>query len=84
MKRLQIPAFRDHPWIREAAMYLAAFFIFTLILLNRSPNFLRPLSTNMRFGSAWIIPLLVVVLLLSFPLPGWLGKSMRLTGTLPM
>lgn len=84
MKRLKIPTFLGHPWIREAALYLAAFFIFTLILLNRTPNFLRPLSMNMRFGFTWIIPLLVVVLFLSFQMPGWLGKSLRLMAALSM
>jgi hypothetical protein len=84
MKRPKITAFREHPWIREAAIYLAAFFIFTLILLNRSPNMLRPLSMNMRFGFTWVIPLLVVVLYISFRLHGWLGKLTRITATLSL
>lgn len=84
MKRPKIPAFPGPPWIREAAIYLAAFFIFTLILLNRSPNVLRPLSMNMRFGFTWIIPLLVVVLYISFRISGWLGRLIRLTATLSM
>jgi hypothetical protein len=84
MKRLKRPAFPDSPWIREAAIYLAAFFIFTLILLNRSPNVLRPLSMNMRFGFTWIIPLLVVVLYISFHISGLPGRLIRLTATLSM
>ena len=61
-------------WIRQAVVYAAALSAFTLILLNRSPNFLRPLSMNVQFGFTWIIPVLFILLYLAFRRPGWHGK----------
>ena len=84
MRKSKFPSFLHRFWIREAAVYLAAFFIFTLILLNRSPNFLRPLSMNLQFGFTWIIPLLFIVLYLAFSIPGWPGNLICLTATLAL
>jgi hypothetical protein len=84
MKAASIPDFLTRSWLREAASYLAAFFIFTLILLNRSPNVLRPLSMNIRFGFTWVIPVLAIVLYLCFRIPGRLGKFLSLTATLSL
>ena len=84
MQRSTIPSFVNRVWIGEAASYLAAFFIFTLILVNRSPNLLRPLSMNVRFGFTWVIPLAVIVLYVSFRMRGWPGKFMSLTATLSL
>jgi hypothetical protein len=84
MKISNISSLMRRLWIREAVSYLAAFFIFTLILLNRSPNLLRPLSMNVRFGFALVVPLLSIILYLSFHLPGWQGKMFNLTATLSL
>jgi hypothetical protein len=84
MRESKFPSFLHRFWIREAAVYLAAFFIFTLILLNRSPNLLRPLSMNLQFGFTWVIPLLFIVLYLAFSIPGWPGSLIGLTATLAL
>lgn len=78
MKQSKILFLLNRVWIREAAIYLAAFSIFTLILLNRSPNLLRPLSMNLQFGFTWIIPPLFIILYLAFRLSGWPGKLISL------
>jgi hypothetical protein len=68
-------------WIREAANYLIALSLFILILSNRSPNVLRPLSMNVRFGFGLIIPLLLIILFAAFHISGWLGKLLSLAAT---
>lgn len=77
------PSF-SHGWIRKAISYLIAFFIFVLILINRSPNPLRPLSMNVRFGFTLAIPLIFIVLYLSFRIRGWVGDLISLTATLAL
>jgi hypothetical protein len=47
--------------------------------LNRSPNILRPLSLNIRFGFFWVVPIVFIVLLLAFQLRGWIGDLVGLT-----
>lgn len=84
MKIPSITSLMSRLWIREVAGYLAALFIFTLILLNRSPNLLRPLSMNVRFGFSWIVPLLFIILFLSFHTPGRQGKLFSLIATLSL
>ena len=71
-------------WIRDAVSYLTAIFVFVLILQNRSPNFLRPLSINIQFGYTIVVPILFIVLYFSFRMRGWLGKLISLTITLSL
>jgi hypothetical protein len=70
--------------IREGVIYLLAFSAFTFILFNRSPNILRPLSMNIRFGFTWLIPALFIMLYLLSRMRGWLGKLSILTATLSL
>ena len=82
MRTSSITSLKSRLWIRELAIYLAALFVFALILLNRSPNLLRPISMNVRFGFGWTVPLLFIILLLSFNVSGWQGKLFSLIATL--
>jgi hypothetical protein len=66
-------------WIQQAVVYAAALSVFTLILVNRSPNFLRPFSMNVQFGFTWIVPLLFILLYIAFRLPDWYGKLLSVT-----
>lgn len=73
------PASQPRTWILKAIAGAIALLIFTFIVLNRSPNLLRPLGMQIRFGFAWIVPILSIVLFLTFQIPGWLGRIARLS-----
>src|SRR5688572_27732337 len=56
--------------------------VFSLVLLNRSPNFLRPLSMALRTGFGLIIPAIAIAMYLVYRLPGRFGELASLTATL--
>jgi len=58
--------------------------VFALILLNRSPNFLRPLSMSLRTGFGLVIPLTAVVLYLAFRIPKRAGDLFSMAATLAL
>ncbi len=71
-------------WIGEIVIFAIAVSVFLLILLNRSPNFLRPLGMNVRFGFTLAAPLIFIALHLAFAMKGWMGKLISLTATLAL
>ena len=75
-------AFLKKTWIQEALWIVFAVSVFAFILLNRSPNLLRPLSLSARTGFNLIVMLLFLLLYLSFRPRGWLGGILSLTMTL--
>jgi hypothetical protein len=77
-------AFLKNPWIQEAFWMVLAVSIFVLILLNRSPNLLRPLSLSARTGFNLTVLLLFLLLYVSFRLQGWVGKALSLIVTLAL
>lgn len=77
-------AFLNKPWIQEAVWIVLAVSFFALILLNRSPNILRPLSLHARTGFNAPLLLLFVLLYLSFRLRGGIGRALSLTLTLAL
>ena len=84
MTTSKIALSRARLWIRGAGIYLTALLLFTLVLLNRSPNLLRPLSMNIMFGFGLTIPLVLAILLLAFQSPGWQGSLVRLVASLSL
>jgi hypothetical protein len=80
----RLPAFLKRAWIQEAVWIVLAIAVFFLILLNRSPNLLRPLSLSARTGFNFVLLLLFLLLYLSFRLQGWIGKLLSLTLTLAL
>lgn len=58
--------------------------IFTLILLNRSPNLLRPLSMALRTGFGLVIPATAVLIYIAFRVPGRVGEFLSMAGTLSL
>lgn len=58
--------------------------VFVLILLNRSPNFLRPMSISTRNGFTIILAVFLVILYLSFRWKGWPGQLLSLIFTLAL
>lgn len=58
--------------------------VFTLILLNRSPNILRPLSMSLRTGFGLVIPAAAILVYIAFRIPGRLGEFLSMAGTLSL
>ena len=77
-------AFLKKTWIQEALCIVAAVSVFAFVLLNRSPNLLRPLSLSARTGFNLTVMLLFLLLYLSFRLRGWSGRILSLTMTLTL
>lgn len=80
----RLPAFIKKSWIGETAGIVLAVSVFVLILLNRSPSLLRPLSLSARTGFNLTVLLLFLILYISFRLRGWAGKALSLTMTLAL
>lgn len=72
------------PWIKDLAILLVALAVFTIILINRSPNFLRPLSLALRTGFNLTVLVYFVALYVSFRLRGWVGQLLSLILTLAL
>jgi len=72
----------EKPWIKGAFSFIVAIAVFAVILLNRSPNFLRPISLSVRTGFNLTVILLFILLYLAFRLRGWLGQFLSITLTL--
>jgi len=64
---------RVHPAIWHALCLMVSILLFVLVLLNRSPNFLRPLSMSLRTGFGLVIPATVLIVYLAFRIPGRIG-----------
>ena len=77
-------AFLRNAGIQETLYLLVAVSVFALILLNRSPNLLRPLSLHARTGFNLAVLLLFVLLYISFRVPGAAGRFLSLTFTLAL
>lgn|GEM_PF-686109 len=76
--------FLKKPWIQEVFWIVLAISIFVFILLNRSPNLLRPLSLSARTGFNFTVLLLFLILYISFRLRGCVGRALSLTMTLAL
>lgn len=70
--------------LRGAIILAIAISVFVVILVNRSPNVLRPLSISMRSGFSVSLGLYLAVLYLSFRWKGWLGRLFSLALTLAL
>lgn len=73
-----------HPAIWQALSVGIALLVFYLILINRSPFILRPVSMALRTGFGVIIPIAALVLYGIFRIPGRLGSFLSLTATLSL
>lgn len=70
-----------HPIIWQALCLGIALLVFTLILINRSPFPLRPISVALRLGFGVVIPVTGLVIYAIFRIPGRLGELTSLTAT---
>ena len=76
--------FLGEPLVREIVSLVLALSFFALILLNRSPNILRPISLYLRTGFNFTVILFFLPLYASFRFRGWLGHLLSLTLTLAL
>jgi hypothetical protein len=58
--------------------------LFSLILINRSPNLLRPVSMALRTGFGLVIPLTALILYLAFRIPNRIGDLVAMAATLSL
>lgn len=70
--------------IKDILYLVIAVSIFAVILLNRSPNFLRPISLSLRTGLNIVVGLYFVILYFAFRLRGWSGQLFSLALTLAL
>ena len=68
--------------LRAVLILFFAIFVFWIIIANRSPNFLRPLSMLLRTGYTVVVPSIYFVLYLAFRIKGWPGNLLSLSLTL--
>ena len=70
--------------VKSIAFVLIATSVFAGILLNRAPNFLRPVSISMRNDFTVILGIYLLVLYLTFRIRGWPGQLLSLVFTLAL
>lgn len=73
---------RIHPIIWHFSNYAFALLIFSLILANRTPNLLRPLSMGLRFGFGVVLLISILALYTAFRLQGRWGEFISLNGVM--
>jgi hypothetical protein len=81
---VRLLAFLKKNWVQQTLSILLSISIFTLILLNRSPNFLRPISLYSRTGFNLALGLIFLLLYVTFRLRGGIGRLLSLTLTLAL
>src|SRR5687768_11721220 len=82
--RLKSLAFLKQNWVQETFLILLAVSVFAVILLNRSPNVLRPISLYSRTGFNVALGLFFLLLYITFRLRGPIGRLLSLTSTLAL
>jgi hypothetical protein len=70
------------PW--QLPFILISIIFFSLILANRSPNLLRPISMSLRTGFGLVIPVTALVLYLTFRIPKHIGELIGMAATLSL
>jgi hypothetical protein len=71
-----------NPYLWQLISLAISTVIFVLILANRSPNLLRPVSMSLRTGFGLVIPITGLILYLAFRIPGRTGNLIGMAVTL--
>lgn len=69
---------------KDFLFLVVAITVFVLILLNRSPNFLRAISITLRTGFNLSVVLCLFILYITFRLKGWPGRFFPLVFTVAL
>jgi hypothetical protein len=72
------------PFLWQLIFLTISIVIFSLILANRSPNFLRPVSMALRAGFGLVIPIAGVILYLAFRIQNRSGAFIGMAATLSL
>lgn len=75
---------KNHPAIWQVICLLVSVAVFSLILVNRSPSILRPVSMALRTGFGIVIPLTALALYACFRIRGQLGHLLALTAVMSL
>ena len=70
-----------NPYVWQVLCLIVSIASYTLIVINRSPNFLRPASMALRTGFGLVIPIAAIALYLAFRLPNRMGELISMTVT---
>ena len=76
--------YKPRPLFWQIFLLAVSAALFTLILANRSPNLLRPVSMSLRTGFGLVIPLAALVIYLAFRIPNRLGDFLSMAATLSL
>src|SRR6266545_2357936 len=83
--RLEIaPRFYKSPIVWQLFCLAIAILIFSLILINRSPNVLRPIGMSLRTGFGLIIPFTAALIYVTFRIPGRFGELLAIVATMAL
>ena len=74
--------FQNNQFLGNAFIVLVSILVYSLVLINRSPNFLRPMSMLVRTGYTILVPSLYLIFAFVFRIQTQLGKFLSLTITL--
>jgi hypothetical protein len=82
----KFPAFIEkiHPVLWQGICFSLSILVFSLILVNRNPNILRPLSMSLRTGFGLVIPSTALALFFLLRIPGRVGELIAITGVLSL
>lgn len=73
-----------NPYLWQVICLTLSIVIFGLILINRSPNLLRPISMALRTGFGLVIPITGLILYLAFRIPNRIGDLISMMVTLSL
>ncbi len=84
MKTRFLFKFTKSSFVWQAVCLFAAVLVFSLILLNRSPNLLRPISISLRTGFGLVIPAAALLVYTAFRLPSRIGELLAMVVTMAL
>lgn len=67
------------PYLWQAVNLIVSAILFSLILLNRSPNILRAISMSLRTGFGLVIIVTALIVFFAFRIPGRAGEFISMT-----
>ena len=73
-----------NPYLWQVICLAVSITAFSLIVTNRSPNLLRPISMSMRSGFGLVIPITALLLYLCFRIPDRVGELISMTAVLSL
>ena len=79
-----MPTKKINPLLWQIVCLGISILIFSLILLNRSPFLIRPISMALRTGFGVIIPFAALVMYLTFRIPGKWGDLIAPISTMSL